>query len=416
MSDLPSRCAQVNLSVSLPQFNCTNNTLGDFGNLSDFGRAIGSVPAQLGNIAYCVADSVRAQIEAAIRSLNETLTSIFATINTTIPTPLWPNLQAPELEFELRMSALFQEFKLYLQQKMFDIIQNIPGLGFIVDLVNVPIPFLSGVRVFDVFTSAGRARIRAAVAERLDQIADAMGMPWDLTFSGSLGLQLPELRLEYIIRRIFSEIERMLSSALWGALSVIHTLTRPIQRIWGQLGFPTLPSFQFPSFEEFFNNIWTGIKDLAISMTEKLQRAMTAMLNFDLGAYLQSAFGSILGRIPWPFPTRLADLLGFLNRDWNISSPEWDFSRLTGAIQTLFNRIPQLILELWLQLIKPFLDAIKGLLAGVAALLEYIPFTFCSFINLVASPILGLGSTISGLLPSSIPVVAAPTITPPPAS
>jgi hypothetical protein len=414
MSDLPSRCAQVNLSVSLPQFNCTNNTLGDFGNLSDFGRAIGSVPGQLGNIAYCVGDSVRAQIEAAIQSLNDTLTRIFAAINITIPTPLWPNLQAPELEFELRASALFQEFKLYLQQKLFDIIKNIPGLGFIVNLVNVPIPFLSGVRVFDVFSAEGRARIRAAVAARLDQIASAMGMPWDSTFSGNLGLKLPELQLEYIIRRIFSEVERLLSSALWSALSVIHTLTRPIQRIWSQLGFPTLPSFQFPSFDQFFTNIWNSIKDLAISMTEKLQRAMTAMLNFDLGAYLSSAFGSILGRIPWPFPTRLADLLGWLNRDWNISMPEWDFSRLTGAIQTLFNRIPQIILELWLQLIKPFLDAIKGLLAGVAELLKYIPFTFCSFINLVASPLLSLGSTISGLLPASIPVVAAPTVTPPP--
>ncbi len=388
--------------------------MGDFGNLSDFGRAIGSVPGQLGNIAYCVADSVRAQIEAAINSLNETLTSIFAAINTTLPNPLWSNLQAPELEFELRASALFQEFKLYLQQKLFDIIKTIPGLGFIVNLVNIPIPFLNGVRVFDVFTAEGRARIRAAVAERLDQIASAMGMPWDLTFSGELGLQIPELKLEYIIRRIFSEIERLLSSALWSAISVIHTLTRPIQRIWEALGFPTLPSFQFPSFEEFFANIWNSIKDLAISMTEKLQRAMTAMLNFDLGAYLSSAFGSILGRIPWPFPTRLADLLGWLNRDWNISMPEWDFSRLTAAIQTLFNRLPQIILELFLQLIKPFLDAIKGLLAGVSALLAYIPFTFCSFINLVASPLLGLGTTISGLLPDSIPVVAAPSITPPP--
>ncbi len=414
MNTIPARCAQVNLSVSLPQFNCTNNIIGDFGNLSDFGRAIGSVPGQLGNIAYCVADSVRAQIEAAINSLNETLTSIFAAINTTLPNPLWSNLQAPELEFELRASALFQEFKLYLQQKLFDIIKTIPGLGFIVNLVNIPIPFLNGVRVFDVFTAEGRARIRAAVAERLDQIASAMGMPWDLTFSGELGLQIPELKLEYIIRRIFSEIERLLSSALWSAISVIHTLTRPIQRIWEALGFPTLPSFQFPSFEEFFANIWNSIKDLAISMTEKLQRAMTAMLNFDLGAYLSSAFGSILGRIPWPFPTRLADLLGWLNRDWNISMPEWDFSRLTAAIQTLFNRLPQIILELFLQLIKPFLDAIKGLLAGVSALLAYIPFTFCSFINLVASPLLGLGTTISGLLPDSIPVVAAPSITPPP--
>lgn len=402
MNALPSRCENVSFTVTLPAFDCTNNTLGNFGNLSDFGQGLGSLPGQLGNMAFCVADNIRQQIESAIETLTNTLNSIFAAINITIPSPLWSNLQIPEIEFELRAAALWQEFKLYLQQKLFDIIRNIPGLGFIVNLVNIPIPFLSGVRVFDVFTSEGRARIRAAVAERVDSIADAMGLPWNITFDGSLGLTLPEVRLEFIVSRIFSEIERLLSSAIWAAMSVIHTLTRPIQRIWAALGFPTLPTFAFPSFDEFFNNIWNSIKDLAVSTVEKMQRAVDAMLNFDLGDYLSKTFGSILRRLAWPFPTRIRELLGLVDRDWNLTMPELDFARVVTAVQQLFNRIPQLILELWMQLVKPFLNAIKSILAFVDQLLQYIPFTFCAFVELVAAPLLAISNTVSNVLPAGI--------------
>ena len=397
----------MSLTIKLPEFKCSENILGDFGNMSDFGRAIGSVSGQLGNIAYCVTDQLRAQIENAIKTFSDTLDSIFAAINTTIPSPLWSNLKAPELEFELRMGALFQEFKLYLQQKLFDIISKIPGLDFIINLVNIPIPFLTGVKVLDVFTAEGRARIRAAVSARLDPIAKAMGMPWDLTFNGELGLKLPELQLELIVRRIFSEIERLVTSALWSALTFLTRLTKPIEKIWDALKFPRLPSFTFPSFDDFFNNIWNSIKDLAISTTEKIDKAINAMLDFDLGAYLKSAFGAILDRIPWPFPTKLRLLMGYLDRDWNISMPEWDFGRVSAAIQTLFNRIPQLIMELWLQLIKPFLNAIKKFFAIIDELLKYIPFTFCSFINLVARPILGIGNQLSSVLPAPIQVTPA---------
>lgn len=406
----PSRCADVSLNVTLPSLSCTNDIMGNLGDLSNFGRGLGSLPSQLGNISSCVGEELRQQIESAIQTFTDTLNTLFNSINVTIPTPLWPNLQVPELEFDIRLRALWQDFKLYLQQQMYNIIKLIPGLGFIVDLINIPIPFLSGIKVFDVFTSEGRARIRAAVSENLDSITEAMGLPWDLTFNGDLGFNLPEMKLELIISRIFSECERLLSGALWSALSIIHTLqpARLISRIWRNLGFPTLPTFSFPSFDEFFSGIWDSIKDLAISTQEKLQRAMDAILDFDLADYLETAFGSILSRLA-KFPTQIRQLLSLVDQDWNLTLPEWNFSRVIQSVQTLFNRIPQMILELWLQLIKPFLDAIKGILAGLAPLLDYIPFTMCAFLNLVAAPLFAISGTIQALLPPGINVQPSPS-------
>jgi hypothetical protein len=408
MSNTISRCANLQLSIQLPSLVCSNNTLGVIGNISDFGQALGSIPSQLGNIADCVGEELRAQIEEAIQGFKQTISAILGAINTTIPTPLWGNLEIPTLEFDLRLRALWQEFKLYLHQKLIDILSNIPGLSFVLDLINIPIPFLNGVKVFDVFTSEGRERIRAAVSERLDEVADLLGLPWNITFDGTLGLNLPEIRLEFVIARIFSEIERILSSAVWAALGVIRTLTRPIRIIWDSLGFPVLPTFQFPNFGEIFGVIWNSIKDLAISLEEKMQMAIDALLNFDLSDFLQGAFGAILAATPWPFPTIIRDLLALLDRDWNLNIPELDFSRVVQAVQTLFDRLPGLIMELWMQLVKPFFEAIKNILGGIAALLEYIPFTWCTFVNLVAAPLLDVGSTISSLLPPGIELVTVP--------
>ena len=411
----PSRCANVSLSVRLPQLDCTNNTLGDFGNLSDFGRGLGSIPGQLGGIVDCVAADVRAQIEQSIDSLTSTLRTIFAAIDTTVPTPLFEDLQAPEIELEMRTSSLWQEFKLYWQTALYNILKQIPGLEFITNLINVPIPFLTGVKLLDVFTAEGRARIRAAVGDRLDAVSSALGLPWDSTLDGDLGLNMPEVRRETIIRRIFSEIETMLTNVLASAVRVINTLTAPIRRIWSRLGFPNLPDLTSINFEDLFNSIWDSIKDQAISARDKLQSAMDALLDFDIGDYLESTFGSILKRIPWPFPTRMRELVGIVtavteegtSTVGNLTIPEWDFSRVIRAVQGVLARLPAMILELFLQLIRPFLEAIQGLLGGIAELLKYIPFTMCTFLNLVAAPLLGITGVVRSILPEGIAVNTA---------
>lgn len=71
MSTTIARCANLSLSVQIPTLTCDNNTLGVVGNLSDFGAALGSIPSQLGQIADCVADDVKAQITQAIAQLRE---------------------------------------------------------------------------------------------------------------------------------------------------------------------------------------------------------------------------------------------------------------------------------------------------------------------------------------------------------
>lgn len=400
-----TRCANTSLTVNLPTFQCTDDIMGNLGNLTDFGRALGSIPAQLGGIVDCVAEELQQQISASIDSLLATLRRIMGALNFSLPDPLFSTIQLPEYEFDIRLRALWNEFKLYLHQKLIDILSKIPGLSFIFNLLKVPIPFLSGVYLTDVFTAEGRARIFGAVRARIDTIKQALGMPWNLEFDGDLTLNMPDFDVINIINRIFSEIQKMLSNIIWTALNFITKLTKPIEQIWKLLGFPLLPTFTVPSFDQIFGAIWTGLQNLGLSVYERMQRAMDALLNFNLKDLLQASFGAILSRIPWPFPWKIGDILKLTGFNWNLTLPEIDFSRVTQAVQDLFNRIPTLIFELWMQLVKPFFNAIQKLLAGIQELLQYIPFTFCSFVRLAATPILGLAANVQNIIPSDISIL-----------
>ena len=127
-------------------------------------------------------------------------------------------------------------------------------------------------------------------------------------------------------------------------------------------------NLSFPNFSKVFTTAWDAVKNLAISITEKLQKVIDAILNFDLKAFL--------GRfsIFWPFKTKVKDLLNLSDHEWNIQSIELKFSRIMAAVEQLFNSIMTMILELWMKLVKAFFNAI-----GLGALLAYIPFTFCTF-------------------------------------
>ncbi len=411
---LPSRCANVSLSVRLPQFECTGDILGNFGNLTDFGRGLGSIPGQLGGIVDCVTADLREQIEQAIETFTSTIRTILKALNISIPDPIFGTLTLPEFEFELRLRELWTNFKFYLFEKLIDILSKIPPLNIIIDLLKVPIPFLEGVYLTDVFTAEGRARIQKAITDKLDSIMAALGMPWDLSFTGKLTLESAGMAVQNIINRIYSEIQKKISNIIWNVLNMIpNSLGRAVKRLWERLGFPLLPAFFVLDFDAIFDSIWQGVVDAFDNAVDRMKAMIERILEFNVLSLLKSILGPFWDIIKslWTFGTTIKEMLKLSQVEWNLTVPEINFSRIMQAVQDLFNRIPTMIFELWLQLIKPFLDAASRIIAALKPLLDLIPFTFCSFINLAAAPILGIGGLVRDILP---PGISIQTFNPPP--
>ena len=148
-----------------------------------------------------------------------------------------------------------------------------------------------------------------------------------------------------------------------------------------------------------FTDFWNSIKHLAISLNEKMQRVMDYFLNFDLRVFLDKAFGALLKFIAWPFKTIVKLLLKLSDIEFNLESIEIKFSRIMSAVQDLFYKIVTIIIELWMKIVKKFFEKI-----GLGALLKYIPFTFCTFLHLVAAPLFALGGIVTGLIPPEVRV------------
>lgn len=391
-SNLPAVCESIELKVRLPSLKCDESILPDFGNLSDFGRQLGSIPGELGRMAICLADQQLVALRAAIEQILDALESVFGEFPWSVPTPLWSNLKAPEWEMELKLGALFQEFKIYLITKMLEILGELAG-----PWLQIPIPFVPGCVLGDLLTAEGRTKIRNTIIEQLDAIASALGMPWDLTFSGELGIRSIEAQAQMIVSRIYSEIIKTLNNVLHAALGA---LIRAFQQIWNSLGLPALVALLSIDFESLFESIWNQVKDLAISIQEKLEMVINFFLNFDLKDLIEAALGAIANL--WPFPFKVRELLeqvqGLLDAEYNLIAPEIKFQRIMNAVKALFENLATMIIEIWLQAVTAFIQRV------LAPLMQYIPFTMCTFLNLVAAPLFALPQLVGGLIPPPIEV------------
>jgi hypothetical protein len=397
-------CANVRLAVQLPNFECTDGILPNFQNLVAFGTGLGSLPGQLAQIAQCTVQSAFKQIQDAINSLLTLFDTTFGTILGSVSTPVFSlNLKIPELEMGTRMRALFNEFKLFLELKVLDILSRIiPGLSFL----KIPLPFLPDCTIGDLLSSEGRAKIRASIGARVESISAALGLPWNITFSGELGLKNVEMQAQNIISRVWTEFHKNLLSLIQRGFRALRSLTEPIRKIWAALRLPDIPNLVSLNFEAIFNSVWDTVKGLAISVQEKMTRMIDFFLEFDLKAFLDRTFGSLLSFIAWPFPTKVKELLKITQAELgkNLVSVEMTFSTIMGAVKELFEQIPTLILELWMRLVLGFFRAIASLVPVIRELFKYIPFTFCAFIGLAAAPILGLGGAVAALIPAGIAV------------
>lgn len=391
-SQLPAVCETIELKIKLPSLKCDASILPDFGNLSDFGRQLGSVPGQLGRMAICLADEQLAALREAIDKILQALESVFGEFPWSVPTPLWGNLKAPEWEMELKLSAMFQEFKIYLITRMLEILGELVG-----PWLQIPIPFVPGCVLGDLLTAEGRAKIRRTISEQLDAIAEALGLPWDFTFSGELGMDSIEARAQMIVSRIYSEIIKTLNNVLHAALGA---LIQAFQQIWNQLGLPALVALLTIDFEALFDSIWNQVKDLAISMAEKLERVINFFLDLDLKSLIEGALGAIANLWPFPFSVRalLEQVEGLLNAEYNLQSVEIRFTRIMNAVKALFENLATMIMEIWLQAVTAFIQQV------IAPLMQFIPFTMCAFLTLVAAPLFALPQLVGGLIPPPVQV------------
>lgn len=345
-------------SLVIPDVGCPSTLLPKPGDLAVSLKELASLPARLTILGLNeVADQIRTALQ--------TLDSMLGSFPISITKPVFGDISAPEIEWELRARGIVAEFKLYVIAKCLEIIESIIG-----GLLTIPVPFLGPVNILQLFSDPEyRASIRAKIAANFQGALAVVGR-LGKSFSGEFGVESPEMQIQEMWTWFVDEMVKIATNILHSAFA---TLIQMFNEIWDDLGLPALITLLTVDIE--------GLIEAAINSVAKIP---------PLSDYYKQVIAAIESISIFGFT--LVDLLGGPYTDYT-ESAELTINRLISAAKDFAVKYPMYLLEVWMDLVKAFFNAI-----GLGALLAHIPFTFCQFLQVIGFP-----TSFAGIVPETLP-------------
>jgi DNA-binding ferritin-like protein (Dps family) len=310
-----------------------------------------------------------------VRSIIDKLERILGDFPISASKPFYKSLKIPDDEWERRMTALTQEFHLYVQAKILEIINNVLPVSFVIPVLGINV---------DIVQLFGNASYRASLKQQVVNEVDTLGVLVPdayKSFEGKLGVYSKEIKAQGVWSYIMSMVKK-------GAVKLIHAamagLINKFKSIWDTLGLPPLPVLLDLGVEGIINSLIGSLKAQAEGAAEDVRLRIYQ----EIIAKLESI--NIAGY-------SLLDIIGGDIDDF-IRSPEEKINRYVEAARDFGEDWPEFLLKKWMQKIVKFFEKI-----GLSALTEWINFDFCKFLKLIGMPTsitIDAGVSVSGFTSS----------------
>jgi len=293
-----------------------------------------------------------------LRDLLESIEDLLGSFPISISDPVFPTLTVPEIEWERRITAMVQEYHLFVQVKIMEIVDSVLPISF-----SVPIMGLS-IDVVKLFTDPNyKVTLKAQIAAEVDTFYALIPDTYK-TFDGTYGLEVNDFKAEAVWNYIMSQLNK-------GALGILHGafggLIDKFSSIWEALGLPALPVLTDINVEQL-------IKDKIESLEAQIKSAPD-----DLKDSLRKEALAALEKISLVGYT-LMDLLGGEPNDF-VESMEKKMDRFKTRLRDFGEEWPKFLILEWMEKVTAFFEAI-----GLSALVQYITFTFCDFLKIIGLP------------------------------
>ena len=307
-----------------------------------------------------------------LRDLLEGIEKILGSFPMSISDPVFPTITVPEIEWERRITAMIQEYHLFVQVKIMEIVNTVLPISF-----SVPVMGLS-IDVVKLFTDPNyKAILKSQISANVDSFYALIPDTYKV-FDGTYGLEVNDFKAEAVWNYIMSQLNK-------GALGILHGafggLIDKFSAIWSALGLPALPVLTDLNVEALIQARIQAIEAQIKNLDPKDIDAAEALRREGLAALEKI---SLVGY-------SLMDLLGGEPNDF-VESLEKRMDRFKTRLRDFGEEWPEFLIKEWMQKVTAFFEAI-----GLGALVQWITFTFCDFLKLI-----GLPSTIS--IPSTITV------------
>ena len=269
------------------------------------------------------------------------------------------DFDVPELEWEGRIEAMIEEFKMFPAIKIAEAIAELTPIS--LELTDP----IFGITV-DLKKLLEDPEYKGTIVKQMqDKFEELKSMLPDISrenFDGTDGLDSPSLQLNQMFKEMIGELKKMLTESIYYAFLKLIEI---FEEIWDALGLDIIPTLIIDiltfDVEDFIGELkeqWKKIKE------ETGQSFKDFLLEIEL---------PLIG-------LKVKDLIDMDLNDKKLDIPNWDTQKIINKISAYFRDFPQKLIEEWMKIVTEFLDKI-GLNLPIP-----IPFDFCMFLEIIGFP------------------------------
>lgn len=294
-----------------------------------------------------------------VKSIISSIENILGNFPISLSKPIFKGLSIPDIEWERRITALCQEFHLYVQAKLMEIINNVLPISFVVPVLGLSIDIVA------LFADPSyRAALKAQIAEQIDSLFGLLPDIYKFYDGVKYGVNSIAIRAEILFSYIMAKLQNGALSIIYGA---IGGLINKFKTIWDTLGLPSLPAL-------LSIDIGAIIQGAISSLIEELKSAPDRIKNEIRKQIIKVIEGISI------FGFSLASLIGGEIKDFVISLEE-KIHRYIEVLQNFAEQWPMYLLKKFMAKINKFFKLI-----GLGALFQWFTLDFCKFLKIVGLP------------------------------
>lgn len=436
----------MSCSLVLPtkvQLACEGNKFSVKKTLKYF-RTIGQLKKQIELQYYAFPESCDSTCKEELRIAVEKINREFSLLQSIFP-PVFQKIKNLEHELEYQAKQLLKELKAFLTNLMIQILDKVISLLGIDSILNLPIPFLGSTtlidengkpyqyspRILDFFTKEGKAKIKAALRDRQEDVTkffSAIDKQITDFFTGEWNLIIPEYNIEELWQRFVTWVNRTLNDFV---NSIITALIKLIDSVVPLPGFLKVITDPTKALEKVFDDIWAAAKKQYQSIRNRvlegnLGKEISAALMKQANAIIDTLIDTLL-KIGVPIFGTLGDILGFgsdlvngkviskekiladiknawndlmqdirdfFTKDWFKKITDWLYNTISSVLLDILKNVP--IIGAFIRALTLIMDIVTGKVSECTAM-EFI-------MKVTGIPILSMADRIYSLIPSCITV------------
>ena len=307
-----------------------------------------------------------------VRTILDNVETVLGNFPVSVSDPVYPGHDIPDMKWERIITALCNEYHLYVQAKIMELIEPILP-------INLEIPVL-GININPIKLFADpeyRAQLKAQFAEKAEIYMSLIPEIYR-TFEGTLGIFSRGIQVDAIFAYIMTKLQN-------GALTLIYDafggLIKKFKTIWDALQLPALPVLLDLNVEGILVALIGALKKQLNSLKQKLLNA-PAEIAQEIAEQMLSIQNKILETLKSLSIAgfSILDLIGGEIESF-VESIEQKIDRLVEAARNFGEIWPQYLIKQWMAKITAFFNAI-----GLSALTQFVTFNFCQFLTLIGMP------------------------------